>query len=74
MNLDVSMLTGLGLSWSVKIISAGLVLKDSLAHFASGVLLILFRPFRVDDFVRLAGISIPYPQQDVHLHQPGGQG
>ena len=38
-------------------LAVGLALKDSLANFASGVLLILFRPFKVGDFVEIAGES-----------------
>lgn len=38
-------------------LAIGLALKDSLANFASGVLLILFRPFKVGDFVEIAGES-----------------
>ena len=36
-------------------LAIGLALKDSLANFASGVMLILFRPFRVNDVVTVAG-------------------
>jgi len=36
-------------------LAVGLALQGSLANFASGVLLIIFRPFEVDDFVCLAG-------------------
>lgn len=35
-------------------LAIGLALQGSLANFASGVLLIIFRPFKVDDFVKLA--------------------
>ena len=35
-------------------LAVGLALQGSLANFASGVLLIIFRPFKVDDFVKLA--------------------
>jgi len=38
-------------------LAIGLALKDSLANFASGVLLILFRPFKVGDAVEIAGVS-----------------
>ena len=38
-------------------LAVGLALKDSLSNFASGVMLILFRPFRVGDFVTIAGES-----------------
>ena len=33
----------------------GLALQGSLTNFAAGVLLLLFRPFRVDDFISAAG-------------------
>lgn len=36
-------------------LAIGLALQGSLANFASGVLLIMFRPFKVDDFVKIAG-------------------
>ena len=36
-------------------LAIGLALKDSLANFSSGVMLILFRPFKVGDFVEAAG-------------------
>jgi len=32
-------------------LAVGLALKDSLSNFASGVILLLFRPFRVGDFI-----------------------
>lgn len=38
-------------------LAVGLALKDSLGNFASGVLLIVFRPFRVGDFIEAAGTS-----------------
>lgn len=38
-------------------LAVGLALKDSLSNFASGVLLILFQPFRVGDFIEAAGVS-----------------
>lgn len=38
-------------------LAIGLALKDSLANFASGVMLILFRPFSVGDFINTGGIS-----------------
>jgi small conductance mechanosensitive channel len=37
-------------------IAVGLALKDSLQNFASGVMLILFRPFKAGDFVDAGGI------------------
>ena len=36
-------------------LAIGLALKDSLANFSSGVMLILFRPFSVKDWVTVAG-------------------
>jgi small conductance mechanosensitive channel len=38
-------------------LAIGLALKDSLANFSSGVMLIIFRPFQVGDFIEAAGIS-----------------
>jgi len=37
-------------------LAIGLALEGSLANFAAGVLLILFRPFNVGDFVEVAGV------------------
>lgn len=36
-------------------LAVGLALKDSLANFSAGVMLILFRPFKVGDVVNVAG-------------------
>ncbi len=38
-------------------LAVGLAVKDSLQNFASGVMLILLRPFKKGDFVEIAGIS-----------------
>ncbi len=38
-------------------LAIGLALKDSLSNFSSGVMLVIFRPFRSGDFVEAAGIS-----------------
>jgi len=38
-------------------LAVGLALKDSLQNFASGVMLIMFRPFKAGDFVEMAGVS-----------------
>jgi small conductance mechanosensitive channel len=38
-------------------LAVGLALKDSLANFSSGVMLVFFRPFRVGDSVQAAGIN-----------------
>tara|TARA_B110000503_G_scaffold142160_1_gene238067 strand:- start:1912 stop:2589 length:678 start_codon:yes stop_codon:yes gene_type:complete len=37
-------------------IAVGLALKDSLQNFASGVMLILFRPFKAGDFIDAGGV------------------
>jgi small conductance mechanosensitive channel len=36
-------------------LAIGLALKDSLSNFAAGVMLIIFKPFRVGDFVEAGG-------------------
>jgi small conductance mechanosensitive channel len=38
-------------------LAVGLALQGSLSNFASGVLIVLFRPYRVGDFVEAAGIA-----------------
>jgi small conductance mechanosensitive channel len=38
-------------------LAIGLALQGSLANFAAGFMLILFRPFRVGDFIEGAGVS-----------------
>ncbi len=38
-------------------LAVGLALKDSLSNFASGVMLVLFRPFKVGDAVNVAGVT-----------------
>ncbi len=38
-------------------LAVGLALQGSLANFAAGVLLILFRPIKVGDFVEVAGVA-----------------
>jgi small conductance mechanosensitive channel len=38
-------------------LAVGLALKDSLGNFSSGVMLILFRPFKIGDFVTAGGVS-----------------
>jgi small conductance mechanosensitive channel len=38
-------------------LAIGLALKDSLSHFAAGVMLILFRPFRVGDYVEVDSVA-----------------
>ena len=38
-------------------LAIGLALQGSLSNFAGGVLLILFKPYKVGDFVEMQGIS-----------------
>jgi small conductance mechanosensitive channel len=46
-------------------LAIGLALKDSLSNFASGVMLILFRPFRVGDLVSVGGVTGKVRQIDI---------
>ncbi len=38
-------------------LAVGLALKDSLSNFASGVMLILMKPFKIGDFIEAAGVA-----------------
>lgn len=38
-------------------LAIGLALQGSLANFAAGVLMIIFKPFKVGDFIEAAGVS-----------------
>jgi small conductance mechanosensitive channel len=38
-------------------LAVGLALQGSLSNFAAGVLIVLFRPYRVGDFVEAAGVA-----------------
>lgn len=38
-------------------LAVGLALKDSLSSFAAGVMLIIFRPFKLGDFIEAGGVS-----------------
>lgn len=38
-------------------LAVGLALKDSLSNFSAGVMLIIFKPFKVGDFIEAAGIA-----------------
>ena len=46
-------------------LAIGLALKDSLGNFASGVMLVMFRPFTRGDWVEVAGVAGKV--QDVHI-------
>ena len=46
-------------------LAVGLALKDSLSNFASGVMLILFSPFKVGDFVTTGGVTGTVQQIDI---------
>ena len=38
-------------------LAVGLALKDSLSNFSAGVMLIIFRPFKLGDFLEAAGVA-----------------
>lgn len=38
-------------------LAIGLAFKDSLSNFAAGIMIILFRPFKLGDFIEAAGVS-----------------
>lgn len=38
-------------------LAVGLALQGTLSNFAAGVMLLVFRPFRIGDFVEVAGVS-----------------
>ena len=38
-------------------LAVGLAMQGSLANFAAGVLIVMFRPYRVGDFVEVAGVA-----------------
>lgn len=46
-------------------LAIALALKDSLANFASGVMLILFQPFRVGDVINAGGVTGSVQQIDI---------
>lgn len=57
-------------------LAVGLALKDSLSNFASGVMLIMFRPYRVGDFVSVGGVSGTVKSIDIFnttIHSPDNQ-
>ena len=48
-------------------LAVGLALKDSLGNFASGVMLVGFRPFSKGDFVEVAGIAGKVEEVRIHV-------
>lgn len=57
-------------------LAVGLALKDSLSNFASGVMLILFRPFKVGDVVTAGGVTGKVSQVEIFstvIHTPDNQ-
>ncbi len=46
-------------------LAIGLALKDSLSNFASGVMLVLFRPFTTGDFIDAGGVTGTV--EEIHL-------
>lgn len=60
--LSVASMFGIEVTSFVAIFSAmafavGLALQGSLSHFASGVLIIIFKPYKVGDFIQAQGFS-----------------
>ena len=54
-------------------LAIGLALKDSLANFAAGVMIINFRPFKIGDYINAAGIAGPVDEIGLFatmLHAP----
>lgn len=57
-------------------LAIGLALKDSLSNFASGIMLILFKPFKAGDFVTAGGITGTVQHISIFntiLHTPDNQ-
>ncbi len=50
-------------------LAVGLALQGSLANFAAGILLIVFRPIKVDDFVEAAGVTGVVEKVDIFTTQ-----
>ena len=38
-------------------LAVGLALKDSFSHFASGILIVVFRPFTIGDYIKVEGLE-----------------
>jgi small conductance mechanosensitive channel len=50
-------------------LAVGLALQGSLANFAAGILLIIFRPIKVGDFVEVAGVAGVVEKVDIFTTQ-----
>src|SRR5690606_396896 len=58
-------------------LAVGLALQGSLSNFASGVMIILFRPFKVGDFVEAGGVSGTVDEIGIlstQMHTPDNKG
>jgi small conductance mechanosensitive channel len=57
-------------------LAIGLALKDSLSNFSSGVMLIMFRPIKIGDFVDVGGVTGTVQSIDIFnttIHSPDNQ-
>ena len=57
-------------------LAIGLALKDSLSNFASGVMIIIFRPFKTGDYITAGGVSGVVDEIDLFatlMHTPDNQ-
>jgi len=57
-------------------LAIGLALKDSLSNFASGVMIIIFQPFKAGDFITAGGVSGVVDEIDLFatlMHTPDNQ-
>lgn len=57
-------------------LAIGLALKDSLSNFASGFILIMLRPYKIGNFVKVGGVSGTVKSIDIFnttLHTPDNQ-
>jgi small conductance mechanosensitive channel len=58
-------------------LAIGLALQGSLSNFSSGVLIILFRPFKIGDFVEAGGVTGVIDEIGIlvtHMHTPDNKG
>ena len=58
-------------------LAVGLALQGSLSNFASGVLIIMFRPFKIGDFVEAGGVTGVIDEIGIlvtHMHTPDNKG